>query len=80
MLTCQDIQTTLTLAGWIGLVLKLQARDFGKKTEENVILCWSREGSLGRERSMVSTVIVISCLQENQMKKISHACTALGLL
>ena len=57
----------ITLAGWTALVLKLLARDFGKKTEENVILCWRRQGSLGTESNMVRTVIVISCLQENQI-------------
>ena len=57
----------ITLEGWIALVLKLLARDFGKKTEGNEILCWRREGSLGTESNMISPVIVISCLQEIQI-------------
>ena len=49
----------ITLAVWIALVLKLHARDFGKKTEENVILCWTREGILVTESSIVNTVIEV---------------------
>ena len=70
----------ITLAVWIALVLKLQARDFGKNTEENVILCWSRQGILGTESNMVRPVIVISCLQEKRINFRKYHTPAAGLL
>ena len=75
----QSDKTSLTLAGWVALVLKLLARDFGKKTEGNEILCWRREGSLGTESNMVRTVNVISCVCK-RIRSREYPTPALGLL